>query len=120
MNTARLDGVRRRADLATRRAALLRRLEAQPHRFDLFAALRRLEALHPDKPRLGEAARPADEPIRFAQEASLAFPPAALAAFVGGVAAPRLVQRVFGFMGPNGPLPTHLTEIGRASCRERV
>ena len=102
-----------RADLATRREALLRRLEAQPHGFDLFAALRRLEALHPDKPRLGEAARPADEPIRFAQEASLVFAPAALAAFVGGAAPPRLVQRVFGFMGPNGPLPTHLTEYVR-------
>jgi type VI secretion system protein ImpH len=99
--------------LATRRAAWLLRLEEEPHRVDLFAALRRIEALYPEKPRLGEAARPADEPIRFAQEPSLAFAPAAVAAFGGGAPIPRLTQRVFGFLGPNGPLPTHLTEYTR-------
>jgi type VI secretion system protein ImpH len=102
-----------RVDPATRRAALLRRLATEPFRFDLFGALRRIEALHPDKPRLGEAARPADEPVRFAQEPSLTFAPAAVASFVDARPAARLTQRVFGFVGPNGPLPTHLTEYTR-------
>lgn len=103
--------VRRLVDV--RRADLLRRLRDEPYRFDLFAALRRLEAVFDDRPRFGEAQRPADEPIRFAQEASLAFAPAAIGAMLQGVGAPRLMQRVFGFLGPNGPLPTHLTEYTR-------
>lgn len=93
--------------------AVLARLEAEPWRYDLFAALRRIEAAFADRPRLGEAMRPADEPLRFAQEASLTFAPAAIRALQRGAGAPRLVQRVFGFLGPNGPLPTHLTEYAR-------
>jgi type VI secretion system protein ImpH len=100
-------------DAPSRRAALLRRMASEPYRFELFAALRLLEAVHGDKPRLGEAARPGDEPVRFAQEPSLAFAPAAIAAVATDAAVPRLVQRVFGFLGPNGPLPTHLTEYVR-------
>ena len=57
--------------------------------------------------------RPGDEPIRFAQEPSLIFAPSAIAAFDRGRATPRLVQRVFGFLGPNGALPIHLTEYAR-------
>src|SRR4029453_18910639 len=83
------------------------------HRFDLFHALRRIENAHPDRPRLGDAVRPVDEPIRFAQEASLIFAPAAIAAFEREGPRPRLVQRVFGFFGPNGALPIHLTEYAR-------
>ena len=89
-------------------------LERDIHRFDLFAAMRRLENAHPDRPRFGDALRPGDEPVRFAQEASLIFAPAPLAAFERRTdRPPRLVQRVFGFMGPNGALPTHLTEYAR-------
>jgi type VI secretion system protein ImpH len=101
------------APAATRASALLARYEAEPWRLELFAALRRIEAAHPDKPRLGEALRPADEPLRFAQEASLTFAPAAVSAVQRKGPTPRLVQRVLGFLGPNGPLPTHLTEYAR-------
>jgi type VI secretion system protein ImpH len=96
-----------------RQARVLNRIEREPHRFNLFAALRRIEAAFDDRPRLGEAPRPADEPLRFAQEASLTFAPAAISALVVGGAVPRLIQRVFGPLGPNGPLPTHLTEYTR-------
>jgi type VI secretion system protein ImpH len=96
-----------------RQSAVLRRIEGQPHRFDLFAALRLVEAAFDDKPRLGEAQRPAEEALRFAQDPSLTFPPAAIGALVTAGAVPRLVQRVFGFMGPNGPLPIHLSEYAR-------
>jgi type VI secretion system protein ImpH len=93
--------------------ALFARLQAKPAAFDLFQALRRIENAHPDRPRLGDAMRPGDEPIRFAQDPSLIFAPAAIAAFERGARQPRLVQRVFGFLGPNGALPIHLTEYAR-------
>lgn len=81
--------------------------------------MRLIEAAHPERARIGEARRPADEPVRFAQEASLAFAPAALAAFEPAtqLRAPRLVQRVLGLFGPNGALPIHLTDWARDRAR---
>lgn len=94
--------------------ALWQRLLAKPYAFDLFQALRRIEGAHPQLPRLGEALRPQDEPVRFTQEASLSFAPAPISQLVPpGEQVARLVQRVFGYMGPNGPLPIHLTEYVR-------
>ena len=51
--------------------SLYRALEATPYAYDFFQALRRIECLHPAKPRLGTALRPVDEPVRLGQEASL-------------------------------------------------
>jgi type VI secretion system protein ImpH len=94
---------------------LFARLAKDSSSFDLFQAMRRIEQTFTDKPRLGDGMRPVEEPLRFAQEASLIFAPAPVAALErseeGG--APRLVQRVFGFLGPNGALPIHLTEYAR-------
>lgn len=89
-------------------------LAERPGRYDLFQALRRIEAAHPHLPRLGDAVRPADEPLRFAGEPALDFAPGAIARIerpAGRV--PRLVQRVLGLFGPNGALPIHLTEYAR-------
>ena len=61
-----------------RRAELARRLAQAPWEFDLFQAMRLIEATSPGRSRIGEARRPADEPVRFAQEATLAFAPADL------------------------------------------
>ena len=93
----------------------LRELEESPYRFDFFMALRRIESIHADKPRLGEGVRPMDEPIRLGQEPSLAFAPSALAAFTAGDKdrPHRLQNFFFGLFGPNGPLPLHLTEFAR-------
>ena len=91
-------------------------LAKEPYRYDFFAALRRVEALHPAKPRLGSALRPVDEPIRLAQEPSLSFAPATLSSFQPPNAnSPygRMEVRFFGLLGPNGPLPLHLTEYAR-------
>jgi type VI secretion system protein ImpH len=97
------------------RLALLAALAEAPWTFDFFQALRRIEALWPEQPRLGTAVRPGEEPVRVSQEASLAFAPSTLSAFEeqeqGGP--PRLEQRFFGLLGPNGPLPLHLTEYAR-------
>jgi len=90
-------------------------LHAAPYRFGFFEAIRRLECAHPDKPRVGRAQRPVDEPVRLAQEPSLAFAPATLASWTPGEEGrpPRLASYFFGLFGPNGPLPLHLTEYAR-------
>jgi type VI secretion system protein ImpH len=90
---------------------------AHPKRQDLFALLRRWESAHPSLPRLGVAARPAQEPMRVGQPAELDFAPSPVQAVALQDPAPRVRQRVFGLTGPNGPLPLHLTELARE--RER-
>ena len=102
--------------------ALFQALSAAPYRHDFYETLRRIECLFPDRPRWGRAPRPVDEPIRLGQDPDLSFAPAPLAAFEpphDGVPA-RLQVRLFGLLGPNGPLPLHLTELTRAERRERV
>lgn len=95
-------------------ADLLARVAQRPSHYDLFQALRRIEAVHPEQPRLGDALRPSDEPVRFNEEPALTFPPGAISKVeFGRQGGPRLVQRVIGFMGPNGALPIHLTEYAR-------
>ncbi|HTU99166.1 MAG TPA: type VI secretion system baseplate subunit TssG, partial [Luteitalea sp.] len=94
-------------------------LAESPHRHDFYQTLRQLECLFPTRPRWGEALRPADEPVRLGQDPDLAFAPTPLAAFergTGGVP-PRLQVRLFGLLGPNGPMPTHLTEYTRERLR---
>ena len=93
----------------------LRELEESPYRYDFFMALRRIESMYSDKPRLGEAARPCDEPVRLGQEPSMAFAPSAVAGFkAGNKDRPhKLTNFFFGLFGPNGPLPLHLTEYAR-------
>jgi len=89
-------------------------LQARPWAHDFFHTLRSIECLHPDKPRIGEATRPTDEAVRFSQEPALDFAPATLSAFhLREGRPPRLEQRFFGLLGPNGPLPLHLTEYAR-------
>ena len=97
---------------------LFERLEAEPWRFHPYTALRRLEAAMQDRPRFARSIRLKDDPVRFGQEPSLAFAPAALASFHWrGARPPRLDTFFLGVFGPNGPLPLHLTEYARE--RER-
>jgi len=85
-------------------------LRSQPQAFSLFAALRLLENVNLDRPRVGEARRPGDEPLRFAQPPFLTFAPTEVA----GIEVDsrwRLQQYPFGMFGPMGALPLHLTEF---------
>ena len=104
---------------ATHALALFEALRRQPYAFHFFQALRRIECLHQDKPRLGKSLRLADDSVRLAQEPSLAFAPATLAAFDpgGGERPPRLYEHFLGLFGPQGPLPLHLTEYARDRLR---
>jgi type VI secretion system protein ImpH len=90
----------------------LRRLESTPYRFGFFTALRRLEAIYRDKPRIGYAARPVDESTRVGQHVSLTFAASTLASFSRSASAStyRLQTNFFGLFGPNGAMPLHLTE----------
>jgi type VI secretion system protein ImpH len=93
-------------------------LAETPYRFDFYQTLRRLECLHDQQPRWGRALRPVDEPVRLGQDPDLSFAPAPLASFETRPGRPpRLQVRLFGLFGPNGPLPTHLTEYARDRLR---
>lgn len=89
-------------------------LTEAPEKFNIFQALRLIEAAHPDRPRLGASRRPSEDPVRLAQAADLAFPPSTIKSFAKDEAGvPRLTQLAFGLFGPNGPLPLHMTEFAR-------
>lgn len=96
-------------------SVILQDVAARPHAFDFFHVMRRLEAARPDLPRLGEAARPADEPVRLGQEPRLDFAPAAISGVrpASGARPPVIEVRFLGLLGPNGPLPLHLTDYAR-------
>lgn len=91
---------------------LMAQLAREPYNFDFCQAVRRLEGAYPDQPPVGYAQHPAEEPVRFGQEPSLAFAAAAIASFEppGRRRTARMLVNFFGLLGPNGPLPLHLTE----------
>ena len=100
----------------TRRLAeLLAGLARAPWDFGFFQTLRRLDCLEPERPRIGATLRAASDPIRLGQKPSLRFAPAELAALepASGTHPPRLLVYFLGLLGPNGPLPLHLTEYAR-------
>jgi type VI secretion system protein ImpH len=98
-------------------ASVLEAIAAAPWSFGFFQALRRIECAFRDRPRLGEGRHPSEEPIRLAQEATLAFSPSTIVALERGAETPRLVNPFLGLFGPNGPLPLHLTEYVRDRVR---
>lgn len=100
-------------------ATLLGAAAARPEREDFFHLLRRIEAATPERPRLGESARPAEDAVRIGQDPSLGFAPRPVARVALPPAASGLEEEAgpaqlqtffFGLFGPNGPLPTYLTE----------
>jgi type VI secretion system protein ImpH len=91
----------------------LQRLAELPGRFDFHVALRRFDASHPERPRLGEAERPSEETVRIGQTPSSTFTGAELTDYEEAVEEGSLARLTVGFLGmwgPNGPLPSHLTE----------
>jgi type VI secretion system protein ImpH len=97
----------------------LRPLQHEPHRFSLFAALRLMERVYGDRPRLGESRRASEDAIRLAQPPHLTFVPTELAGLqTSEEALPRLEEYSFGLFGPNGPLPLHFTEVAYERQRQ--
>src|ERR1700733_4346418 len=93
-------------------ALLLDRVARTPHAFDLFHLLRQIDALCPERPRLGKSGGPGEGVLGCGREPTLGFAPAALAGLAPGNATrpPLLRTYLFGLFGPNGPLPLPLTE----------
>lgn len=98
-----------------------RLLAEQAAGMDFFQAVRLLENAHPDKPRVGASLRPRDDAVRFGQDPSLAFEPTAVRGFTPANARgrARLAVNFIGLLGPNGPLPLHLTEYARERARNQ-
>ncbi|MFI8384891.1 type VI secretion system baseplate subunit TssG [Pseudomonas sp. NPDC079086] len=94
-------------DLVTR----LPSLATKPWRYEFFSAMRHIESAYPLAPRWGTAQHLRDEPIRLAQNISLAFQPAMIAGWRlrEGMAA-CLQVNFFGLTGVNGPMPLHFSE----------
>jgi type VI secretion system protein ImpH len=113
--TSRPLGRRRAAELDE----LLARVERAPYEFAFLQLMRRVQHLAGDCARLGEGERPASEPLRLGQDPSLGFAPAELSRLVPGSerGLPRLLVNFFGTLGPNGPLPLHITEYARDRLR---
>ena len=99
--------------------SLYRRLQQEPYKYGFYQALRQIECSFPDKARIGSSIKPGEDPVRFAQEPSMAFAPSTLSSFTLSKAGlpPRLNVLFFGLFGPNGPLPLHLTEYARDRLR---
>src|SRR5262245_17020128 len=88
-----------------------RQLAEAPQKFDFLQALRQLERLYREKPRIGEAPRVWEEIVILSQEPSLASPSGTTASFqpTTDEHPGHLACYVLGLFGPDGPLPLHLT-----------
>jgi type VI secretion system protein ImpH len=73
---------------------------------------RQLVGSHKDLPRIGMSQRPSEDAARFSQEPSLAFAPTTVWKVVptGTARIGRVFVNFLGMLGPNGPLPLHLTD----------
>lgn len=76
----------------------------------LYASLSALESQHPELPRLGEALRPQQEPVRLGQLPFMNFAVRELARLDQQDGLQRMYFQNFGLLGPQGALPLHLTE----------
>jgi type VI secretion system protein ImpH len=83
-----------------------------PVGLNFYQVARRVECLFPKKPRVGFARRAADDPIQFCQQPSLGFAPTTLQRFEQSKQSgkPRLLVNFLGLLGPQGPMPLHITE----------
>lgn len=98
---------------------LIRAVRAEPFGRDYFATLRRIECTHAPRPRIGTSTALVDDPIRLGQEGTLDFAPSTISLVQArkGNRPERLLVRFLGLLGPNGPMPLHVTEYIRQ--RER-
>ncbi len=98
--------------------SLIERMQKNPERFDFFQATRLMECAHPRCPPVGHSLRPDQDPLRYGQEPSLQFAPSTLHALITDEddrdKPPRLMVHFLGLLGPNGPLPLHLTDYAHA------
>jgi type VI secretion system protein ImpH len=95
--------------------ALALKLQQEAATYDFYAAVRAIECANREMPRVGTSIKPADDPVRFCEEPYLAFPLSSLSKVASDpiINVPRVYVNFMGLLGPNGPLPLHLTEYAR-------
>ncbi len=89
------------------------KLSSAPYEFDFYRAVRLLEKYSAQKPRIGDGVKLSDEFLKLTQIPSLSFAASTLKKFSypdSIVSRPKLEINFQGLLGPNGPLPLHLTE----------
>ncbi|NJQ21798.1 type VI secretion system baseplate subunit TssG [Pantoea sp. LS15] len=90
---------------------VLEPLRQEPWRYDFFSALTLVESAFLPASPLGTAGRLTDDPIRLGQHVSLGFESAMVKRFIPrGEKTARLEVTFFGLLGPNAPMPLHLSE----------
>ena len=90
-----------------------RRLRTGTGAPDFFELVRRIGHARPDLPRLGKAARPTQENVRFGQTPYLHFPPTEVSEIRpggNGSAEALIMTYFFGLLGVNGPMPLEFTD----------
>lgn len=95
--------------------ALALKLQEEGPSFDFYAAVRRIECTYRAAPKIGTSLKPGDDPVRFCQEPSLAFPTSTIARVSPDPLAnvPRVYVNFMGLFGPNGPMPLFMTDFAR-------
>ncbi len=95
-----------------------RALASRSGAYSFYAAVRRMEQLLPDRPRVGEPVAGQEPVMRFAQIPHLQFPPSEIYDVVlGGGQVSTMQVYSFGLFGPNGALPLALTEYAYERSR---
>lgn len=96
---------------------LLRRVGETPWDFDFYEMLRRVEALAAvaqGAPGLGRSTRSREDPVRFAQDPSLAFAPRTISSVKTRAGITRVAVNFMGLLGPQGPMPLHFSDYVRS------
>jgi type VI secretion system protein ImpH len=80
--------------------------------YNFYQVVRRLDSMFPDLQGIGLSDKVEEDPIRFCQQPTLAFPPNTVTRYDPPTSnAPgRLFVAFMGLLGPHGPLPLHLAE----------
>ncbi len=92
----------------------------RPYDFNFFQAVRLLSMVLPDRPGVGDVAKPAEEIVRFKARQSLEFPASSIHTLDIEIDPARMVVSFFGLTGVQGVLPHHYTEhiIARAASKD--
>ncbi len=102
----------RTSDSDLDRATVEQRLYDEPYCFHFFQAVRLLHLIFPNSEPVGRFARPSQEPVRFASNNTLAFPPSEVHALESAAGRPpRMTVNLMGITGPLGVLPLYYTQL---------
>lgn len=103
-----------------RLGALEDALEREPYSFEFFQAVRLLQRLRPNAPRIGRWGNPDDEAVHFGSTPTTAFPASDIQAIEkNGDGPPRMLVNFFGLTGPQGVLPLEYSELVAERVRQR-